>query len=121
MKRYVLLLLFTKDFKKVLLIKRNKKPYANLYNGIGGKIENNETVIEATIRECKEETNIHISNPKLLVTCTYPKSINAFIKFRMNLLLYSFIIPYVVNSFNLSLTILGPTIPLSTSIRTATP
>lgn len=77
MKRYVLLLLFTKNFEKVLLIKRNKNPYANLYNGIGGKIEKNETVIEATIRECKEETNICISNPKLLVTCTYPKSINS--------------------------------------------
>lgn len=77
MKRYVLLLLFTRDFKNLLLIKRNKEPYANLYNGIGGKIENNETVIEATIRECKEETNIHISEPKLLVTCTYPKSINS--------------------------------------------
>ena len=77
MKRYVLLLLFTKDFNKVLLIKRNKKPYAGLYNGVGGKIEENETVSEATIRECFEETNIQISQPKLLVTCTYPKSINS--------------------------------------------
>ena len=39
MKKYVLLLLFTKDFSKILLIKRKKKPFANLYNGIGGKIE----------------------------------------------------------------------------------
>ena len=54
MKRYVLLLLFTKDFKKILLMKRNKKPYADLYNGVGGKIEENETVSEATIRECLE-------------------------------------------------------------------
>ena len=77
MKRYVLLLLFTKDFKKILLMKRNKKPYADLYNGVGGKIEENETVSEATIRECLEETNIQISQPKLLVTCTYPKSINS--------------------------------------------
>lgn len=77
MKRYVLLLLFTKDFKKILLMKRNKKPYAGLYNGVGGKIEENETVSKATIRECLEETNIQISQPKLLVTCTYPKSINS--------------------------------------------
>lgn len=81
MKRYVLLLLFTKDSKKILLMKRNKKPYADLYadlyNGVGGKIEENETVSEATIRECLEETNIQISQPKLLVTCTYPKSINS--------------------------------------------
>lgn len=77
MKRYVLLLLFTKDYKKILLIKRNKKPYANLYNGIGGKIENNESVLDATIRECLEETGIRISTPKLLVTCIYPQSINS--------------------------------------------
>ena len=77
MKKYVLLLLFTKNYNKVLLLKRNKKPYANLYNGIGGKIEQNESVIEATIRECKEETNILISSPKLLVTCIYPKSVNS--------------------------------------------
>lgn len=77
MKRYILLLLFTKDYKKILLIKRNKKPYANLYNGIGGKIENNESVVDATIRECFEETGIKISNPKLLVTCIYPQSINS--------------------------------------------
>lgn len=77
MKRYVLLLLFTKDFKKVLLIKRKKKPFANLYNGIGGKIEPNETVEEATIRECLEEVEIKIQCPKLLITSIYPKSINA--------------------------------------------
>ena len=77
MKKYVLLLLFTKDFNKILLIKRKKKPFTNLYNGIGGKIEENETVKEATIRECMEETKIEIRNPKLLVTCIYPKSINS--------------------------------------------
>ncbi|MBO5142415.1 MAG: NUDIX domain-containing protein [Clostridia bacterium] len=77
MKKYVLLLLFSKDYKKILLIKRKKNPYINLYNGIGGKIEENETVQEATIRECFEETKIIINNPKLLVTCRYPKSINS--------------------------------------------
>ena len=68
MKKYVLLLLFTKDYKKVLLIKRKKKPFADLYNGIGGKIEQNESI---------EETNIRIENPKLLITSIYPKSVNA--------------------------------------------
>lgn len=77
MKKYVLLLLFAKDYKKVLLIKRKKKPFADLYNGIGGKIEQNESIKEATIRECIEETNIKIENPKLLITAIYPKSVNA--------------------------------------------
>ncbi len=77
MKKYVLLLLFTKDYKKILLIKRKKKPFKDLYNGIGGKIENNETAQEATIRECYEESKIQIENPKLLVTCKYPISVNS--------------------------------------------
>lgn len=77
MKRYVLLLLFTKDYEKILLVKRNKEPYANLYNGIGGKIEGDETIKDAAIRECFEETKIEVKKPKLLVTYTYPKSINS--------------------------------------------
>ena len=77
MKKYVLLLLFTKDVQKVLLIKRKKKTNMGLYNGIGEKIEKDETVQEATIRECFEESKIKITNPRLLVTCIYPKSINS--------------------------------------------
>ncbi|MCL2859737.1 MAG: NUDIX domain-containing protein [Oscillospiraceae bacterium] len=77
MKRYVLLLLLTKDYKKMLLMKRTKKPFADLYNGVGGKIENGETVKDATIRECFEETGIKISSPKLLITCIYPESVNS--------------------------------------------
>lgn len=73
-KSYVVILLFDKCYDKVLLVKRNKKPYPNCWNGIGGKIEKNETVIEATIRECQEETNIKLINPKLLVTLRYPKN-----------------------------------------------
>lgn len=72
-KNFVVILLFTKNFKEVLLVKRNKRPYINCWNGIGGKIEENETPIESAIRECKEETGITISNPKLLVTYIYPQ------------------------------------------------
>lgn len=74
MKNFVVILLFSKTNDKILLVKRNKKPYQNCWNGIGGKIENNETPIEAAIRECKEETNIDLTNPKLFVTCKYPES-----------------------------------------------
>lgn len=74
MKQYVLILLFTNDHKKVLLMKRKKDPYKNCWNGIGGKIEENETEIEAAIRECKEETGIILENPKLLVTYKYPET-----------------------------------------------
>lgn len=71
-KNFVLILLFTKDLKQLLLVKRNKSPYKNCWNGIGGKIEGDETPIEAAIRECYEETHIPI-NPKLLLTNVYPE------------------------------------------------
>lgn len=73
-KNYVVIMLFNKECNKVLLVKRNKKPYKNCWNGIGGKIEENETPIDAAKRECMEETNISLKNPRLLVTYVYPES-----------------------------------------------
>lgn len=67
-------MLFNKNKDKLLLVKRNKKPYKDCWNGIGGKIEENETPLEAAKRECIEETNIALENPKLLVTYVYPES-----------------------------------------------
>lgn len=74
MKKYVVIFLFTKDHKKVLMVKRNKPPYKDCWNGIGGKIEENETEIQATIRECYEETEIKLDNPKLFITYIYPET-----------------------------------------------
>lgn len=73
-KNYVVIILFNKDKDKLLLVKRNKKPYKNCWNGIGGKIKENETPIDAAKRECMEETNISLKNPRLLVTYVYPES-----------------------------------------------
>lgn len=67
-------MLFNKNKDKLLLVKRNKKPYKDCWNGIGGKIEENETPLEAAKRECMEETNIVLENPRLLVTYVYPES-----------------------------------------------
>ena len=74
MKKYVVIFLFTKDFKKVLMIKRNKQPYKDCWNGIGGKIEENETEVQAAKRECYEETGIKLDNPKLFITYIYPET-----------------------------------------------
>ena len=41
---------------------RNKPPYQSTWNGIGGKIEEGETIFQAAIRECEEETNIKIDD-----------------------------------------------------------
>lgn len=72
-KNYVVIMLFNKECNKILLVKRNKKPYKNCWNGIGGKIEEDETPLDAAKRECMEETNILLSNPRLLVTYVYPE------------------------------------------------
>lgn len=37
---------------------RSKEPYRNLYNLVGGKVEENETEEEAAYRELEEETGI---------------------------------------------------------------
>lgn len=73
MKRYVVIFLLSKDSKTVLLIKRNNEPFKNCYNGIGGKIENDETKFEAAKRECFEETNIDVQDMSHLMTITYPE------------------------------------------------
>lgn len=97
MKRFVVIFLFTKDYKKVLMVKRNKLPYKNCWNGIGGKIEGNETEIQATIRECYEETNIKLSAPKMFMTCTYPET-NQMNKGTELNVLYDFVDEVVVKS-----------------------
>lgn len=74
MKKYVVIFLFTKDHKKVLMVKRNKPPYKNCWNGIGGKIEENETEVQTAIRECYEETSIKLVNPRLFITYIYPET-----------------------------------------------
>jgi len=43
---------------KVLLIKKKRGLGKGLWNGSGGKVENNETIEEAATRELKEETGL---------------------------------------------------------------
>lgn len=55
-------------------MKRHKPPFANCWNGLGGKIKPGETALQAVQRECTEETSLTNLNPKLLLTYIYPKS-----------------------------------------------
>lgn len=54
---------FITDEERVLLIQKNRPMWQKgSYNGVGGKVEKNETPIEGMIREAKEETGLHIES-----------------------------------------------------------
>ncbi|MED4699550.1 8-oxo-dGTP diphosphatase [Lysinibacillus capsici] len=55
---------YLKYKNQILLLNRNKAPNMGLWNGVGGKIEINETPKDSFIREAFEETGIILSNPK---------------------------------------------------------
>lgn len=57
--QYVVGFVFTPDYSKVWLMKKQKPEWQKgKLNGIGGKIEKNETPLAAMIREAKEETGL---------------------------------------------------------------
>jgi len=66
-----LIILFDKN-KKILLQHRDKNAerHPNIWGFFGGKIEENESPLEAVKRECMEELNYELENPRLVLTKT---------------------------------------------------
>ena len=63
------------DNDEALITFRPKdKPQGGLWEFPGGKIEKNETAVDAIIREVKEETNLTIFNPVFLGNITHKYS-----------------------------------------------
>jgi 8-oxo-dGTP diphosphatase len=63
MKEYVCGFLFSPDYSKVVLIKKNRPAWqAGMFNGVGGKIEEGETALEAMTREFQEECGLYYYN-----------------------------------------------------------
>lgn len=58
-KKYNVIVIFDKDFKKTLMCKRTKEPYKGMYNLVGGKIEKENDGLNEAYRELVEETNIN--------------------------------------------------------------
>jgi len=52
---------FIRRGNHILLINREKSPWKGAWNGVGGKIDNNETPLMCIKREIEEETGIIIS------------------------------------------------------------
>lgn len=58
MKKYNVILVYDNTEDKILMCKREKEPYKNKFNLVGGKVEPNEDYIHAAYRELQEETGI---------------------------------------------------------------
>ncbi len=63
MKKYVTGFLFSQDATRVVLIKKCLPEWQQgLLNGVGGKIENNESSCDAMVREFQEETGVFVAH-----------------------------------------------------------
>ncbi len=51
-------LLFLRKEGEILLAMKKRGFGANRFNGVGGKIESDETIEQALVRECQEEINV---------------------------------------------------------------
>lgn len=62
-------LIYLKVENKILMLLRNKKENdynANKWIGVGGKVQEHESVYQALIREVKEETNLQLIDAKYI-------------------------------------------------------
>ena len=67
--QHVLGFLFNEKLTKVVLIRKKRPEWQrNLLNGVGGKIEEGETSLNAMIRECREETGLVV--PEWVYYCS---------------------------------------------------
>lgn len=61
MQEYCLGFVCSLDAQKVLLIQKQRPAWQKgQYNGIGGKLEEGETPLQAMVRECKEEADLDL-------------------------------------------------------------
>jgi 8-oxo-dGTP diphosphatase len=56
---------FIKRGEKILLLNREKSEWMGVWNGVGGKIEKEETPLECVLREVREETGIKLDKVKV--------------------------------------------------------
>ena len=64
----VLMCIFNKDFSKILLLRRNeekRKKCGADWGNVGGRVELGELLIDACLREAKEEIGVHLNPEKL--------------------------------------------------------
>lgn len=68
---YVAGFLFNQDMSRVVLIEKCRPEFMKgTWNGVGGKIEDGETSIQALNREFEEETGLNTSDVNWFMICT---------------------------------------------------
>ena len=78
MKEFVIGIVFNHDSSELLLMRRKKDPYNGLINGIGGKVDQGESVSSAMDREFNEETGYttkDILHKEFMMTISFPSEI----------------------------------------------
>ena len=66
MKKYNVIVVFSKDLNKTLMCKRAKNPYKGMFNLVGGKIDKENDGLNEAYRELREETNINCDDVLLI-------------------------------------------------------
>ncbi len=61
MAMYTYTLVFINIASHIVMINRNKAPWMGMWNGLGGKIQEDETPKQSIKREIQEELGVHIS------------------------------------------------------------
>jgi len=64
-------LIYSKQTNRYLFLLRNKTKHAGSWGIVGGKLEANETVIQALVREVREEINQDFSTKKFIPLETF--------------------------------------------------
>lgn len=74
-KHYVVGFAFDHYERKVVLLRKRRPEWQEgLLNGVGGRVEENESPKNAMIREFKEETGVHIQDWTLFCTLVFEDS-----------------------------------------------
>ncbi|MEI4832370.1 8-oxo-dGTP diphosphatase [Bacillus sp. FJAT-53711] len=58
-------LCFIRKDDEILMLNREKAPLQGLWNGVGGKMEENETPMACILREIEEETGLQLTNQEV--------------------------------------------------------
>lgn len=63
---FIYTLAFLKKNNQILMLNRVKQPWKGMWNGVGGKRNQDESALACILREIQEETGIVVSEDKIL-------------------------------------------------------